>query len=78
MDPASRHSLADQANKNATSITTISVLDPLALGVLGIIVLLTATSPWRRFRRHPGDDPDEDTGPCHPTNFDLLPGTGKD
>jgi hypothetical protein len=80
MDQASRHSLADQANKNAKSITTISVLGPLALGVLGIILLLAATSPWRRFRRHRGDDPDddEDTGPAHPTNFDLLPGSGED
>jgi Porin PorA len=80
MDQASRHSLAGQANKNAKSITTISVLGPLALGVLGIILLLAATSPWRYFRRHPGDDPDddEDTGPAHPTNFDLLPGSGED
>jgi hypothetical protein len=76
MDPASRQSLADQANKNAKSITTISVLGPLALGVLGIILLLAATSPWRYFRRrHDEDaDDDEDTGP---TNFDLLPGSGE-
>jgi Porin PorA len=79
MSPASRHSLADQANKNATSITTLSVLGPLALGVLGIILLLAATSPWRYFRRHDGDeDDDEDTGPTHPTNFNLLPGSGED
>jgi hypothetical protein len=75
MDPASRHSLADQANKNAASITMISVLGPLALGVLGIILLLAATSPWRYLRRHDDADDDEDTGP---TSFDLLPGSGED
>ena len=80
MSPASRHSLADQADKNAQSITMLSVLGPLALGVLGIIILLlAATSPWRYFRRRDEDaDDDEDVGPTHPTNFDLLPGTGKD
>jgi hypothetical protein len=78
MDQASRHSLADQANKNAKSITTISVLGPLALGVLGIILLLAATSPWRYFRRHDEDPDDEDTGPTRPTNFNLLPGSGED
>jgi hypothetical protein len=78
MSPASRHSLADQANKNAASITTISVLGPLALGVLGIILLLAATSPWRYLRRHDDDADEQDTGPTQPTNFDLLPGSGED
>ena len=84
MDQASRHSLADQANKNANSIIMLSVLGPLALGVLGLILLLAATTPWRRFRRDDGDDADDDgdTGPDdsprRPSNFDLLPGSGKD
>jgi hypothetical protein len=79
MSPASRHSLADQANKNAAAITTISVLGPLALGVLGIILLLAATQPWRYLRRrHDDADDDEDPGLTHPTNFDLLPGSGED
>jgi hypothetical protein len=82
MDQPSRQSLADQANKNAKSITTISVLGPLALAVLGLILILAATSPWRRFRRHDGDDTDADLTPTEPphhnSNFDLLPGTGED
>ena len=76
MDQPSRQSLADQANKNAASITMLSVLGPLALGVLGLILLLLATSPWRRFRRHRDD---EDTGAHRPpSHFDLLPGTRED
>jgi hypothetical protein len=83
MTPGSRHSLADQANKNATSITTISVLGPLALGVLGIILLVVAFSPWRRFRRrdedsYGSDDPGPDDHPRGPSNFDLLPGSKQD
>ena len=76
MTPDSRHSLADQANKNATSITTISVLGPLALGILGIILLILAFSPWRYFRR-PDEDADDDE-PRGPSNFDLLPGSKED
>jgi Porin PorA len=79
MTPGSRHSLADQANKNAQSITMISVLGPLALGVLGIILLVLALAPWRRFR-HRDDDPDApgpDDQPRGPSNFDLLPGSGE-
>jgi len=82
MTPGSRHSLADQANKNARSIATISVLGPLALGVLGVILLILATSPWRRFRRHRGgdgydEDPGGDDSP-RPSNFELLPGSEQD
>ena len=76
MTPGSRHSLADQANKNAQSITVLSVLGPLALGVLGIILLVLALAPWRRFRRR-DDDPDDDDEPRGPSNFDLLPGSGE-
>jgi hypothetical protein len=79
MTPGSRHSLADQANKNAQSITVLSVLGPLALGVLGIILLVLALAPWRRFRRR-DDDPDApgpDDHPRGPSNFDLLPGSGE-
>lgn len=79
MTPGSRHSLADQANKNAQSITVLSVLGPLALGVLGIILLVLALAPWRRFR-HRDDDPDlpgPDDHPRGPSNFDLLPGSGE-
>ncbi|HEY2521093.1 MAG TPA: DUF3068 domain-containing protein [Streptosporangiaceae bacterium] len=76
MTPDSRHSLADQANKNAQSITVLSVLGPLALGVLGIILLVLATSPWRRFRR-PDEDADGDE-PRGPSSFDLLPGSKED
>ncbi len=79
MTPASRHSLADQADKNAQSITTISVLGPLALGVLGLILLGLALAPWRRYRRR--DEDSDDTGsddhPRGPSNFDLLPGSGE-
>jgi DUF3068 family protein len=82
MTPASRHSLADQASKNAQSITTISVLGPLALGILGIILLILAFSPWRRFRRrdedsYDSDGPGSDDQPRGPSNFDLLPGSGE-
>lgn len=77
MAPASRHSLADQANKNAQSITVLSVLGPLALGVLGIILLILALAPWRRVRR-PDDDSRDDDEPRGPSNFDLLPGSGGD
>jgi hypothetical protein len=76
MSPASRHSLADQANKNAQSIATISVLGPLALGVLGLILLVLAFAPWRRFRRR-DDEPSDDDQPRGPSNFDLLPGSGE-
>ena len=48
MDQASRQSLAKQANKNAANITTISVLGPVALVVLGLILLLGATTPDRK------------------------------
>jgi hypothetical protein len=52
------------------------------LGVLGIILLILATSPWRRFRRHHDDDgsnegPDGDDSP-RPSNFELLPGSDQD
>ena len=76
MTPASRHSLAAQANKNAQSITTISVLGPVALGVLGIILLILALAPWRRLRRP--DDSHDDDEPRGPSNFDLLPGSRED
>ena len=78
MTAGSRHSLAKQADKNAQSIATISVLGPLALGVLGIILLILATAPWRRFRRHRDDGYDEDPDgddPPRPSNFELLPGS---
>jgi hypothetical protein len=82
MGQASRQSLASQANKNATSIAEISVLGPLALGILGLILLLTATTPWRYLRRPRHDDQEEDTRPAepphHPSNFDLLPGPDQD
>ena len=82
MDQASRQSLASQANKNAASIAEISVLGPVALGILGLILLLTATTPWRYLRRPGHDDQDEDTRPAepphHPSNFDLLPGPDQD
>ena len=77
MTPGSRHSPADQANKNARSIATISVLGPLALGVLGIILLVLAFAPWRRFR-HDDEDPAPDDQPRGPSNFDLLPGSRED
>jgi len=76
MDQASRQSLAAQANKNAQSITTISVLGPVALGVLGIILLILALAPWRRLRRP--DDSHDDDEPRGPSNFDLLPGSRED
>jgi hypothetical protein len=79
MDQASRQSLAKQANKNAASITTISVLGPVALVVLGLILLLTATTPWRYLRRPGAEDDNEDPGSGDPpSNFDLLPGSGQD
>jgi Porin PorA len=79
MDQASRQSLAKQANKNAANITTISVLGPVALVVLGLILLLTATTPWRYLRRPgaEGDDPDPGSDEP-PSNFDLLPGADHD
>jgi hypothetical protein len=77
MTPGSRHSLADQANKNAQSITMISVAGPLGLGVLGIILLVVALAPWRRFRPRP-DEPATDDEPPGPSNFDLLPGSKAD
>jgi hypothetical protein len=70
MDQASRQSLANQANKNAKSIAEVSVLGPVGLGILGLIVLLFAFTPWRHLRRRPHDPDDE--GPSH---FDLLPGS---
>jgi Porin PorA len=75
MDQASRQSLAKQANQNAANITTISVLGPVALVVLGLILLLTATRPWRYLRRprDEGDDVDPDADDP-PSNFELLPG----
>ena len=79
MDQASRQSLAKQANKNAANITTISLLGPVALGVLGLILLLVATTPWRYIRRTRNEDDDTDTGSDEPpSNFDLLPGPGQD
>jgi hypothetical protein len=79
MDQASRQSLAKQANKNAANITTISVLGPVALVVLGLILLLGATTPWRYLRRPGAEDDDEDTGSGDPpSNFDLLPGPDRD
>lgn len=79
MDQASRQSLAKQANKNAANITTISVLGPVALVVLGLILLLGATTPWRYIRRTRNEDDDTDTGSDEPpSNFDLLPGPGQD
>ena len=76
MDQASRQSLAAQANKNASSITMVSLAGPLGLGVLGLLLLVAATSPWRHLRR---DDPDdEDPGHGPPSSFDLLPGHGQD
>jgi Porin PorA len=71
MDQTSRQSLADLASKNAKSIAMVNVLGPLGLGVLGLILLLFAFTPWRHLRRHPTTNDDE-TGPSH---FDLLPGT---
>ncbi len=59
MDQASRQSLAKQANKNAANITTISVLGPVALVVLGLILLLVATTPWR-YSAAPGAEDDDD------------------
>src|ERR1700761_3247121 len=77
MDQASRQSLAAQANKNAQSITMVSLLGPVGLGVLGLVLLLLATSPWRYLRRDQDDpDPDPDHGEP-PSNFDLLPGPGR-
>ena len=79
MDQASRQSLAKQANKNAANITTISVLGPVALVVLGLILLLGATTPWRYLRRPGAEDDNEDTGSGDPpSNFDLLPGPDRD
>ncbi len=79
MDQASRQSLAKQANKNAANITTISVLGPVALVVLGLILLLTATTPWRYLRRPGAEDDNEDPGSDDPpSNFDLLPGSDQD
>jgi hypothetical protein len=79
MDQASRQSLADQANKNASSITTISVLGPVSLGILGLISLLLATSPWRYARRRDDGQDDAEPGPGEPpSNFDLLPGSGRE
>jgi hypothetical protein len=85
MDQSSRQSLASQANKNAASITMVSVLGPLALGVLGIINLLAGTTPWQYLRRPRADgdhDGDQDTAPGdspdRPSNFDLLPGREQD
>jgi hypothetical protein len=70
MDQASRQSLAKQANKNAANITTISVLGPVALVVLGLILLLGATTPWRYIRRTRNEDDDTDTGSDEPpSNF---------
>ncbi|HEX3750789.1 MAG TPA: DUF3068 domain-containing protein [Streptosporangiaceae bacterium] len=69
MNQASRQSLADLASKNAKSIAEIGLLGPVGLGILGIILLLLAFTPWRHLRRHNTDD---DPGPSH---FDLLPGS---
>jgi hypothetical protein len=64
MDQASRQSLAKQANKNAANITTISVLGPVALVVLGLVLLLGATTPWRYLRR-PGAERVVSGGGCN-------------
>ena len=69
MDQTSRQSLANLANRNAKSITMVGLLGPAALGVLGLILLLFAFTPWRHLRRPPHD---ADDGPSH---FDLLPGS---
>jgi hypothetical protein len=72
MDQTSRQSLANLANKNAKSIATVGLLGPAALGILGLILLLFAFTPWRHLRRHTTTTDDDETGPSH---FDLLPGT---
>ncbi|MBV9796074.1 MAG: DUF3068 domain-containing protein [Actinobacteria bacterium] len=77
MDQASRQSLAATADKNASSITMVNLAGPLGLGVLGLLLLVAATSPWRYLRRAP-DPGDEDLGQDPPSNFDLLPGHGQD
>jgi hypothetical protein len=67
MGQASRQSLANLAAKNATSIAEVKVIGPLGLGILGLIGLLLAFTPWRHLRR----GRDDQTSPSH---FDLLPG----
>jgi hypothetical protein len=48
----------------------ISLLGPLGLGILGLILLLFAFTPWRHLRRPTTND--DETGSSH---FDLLPGS---
>jgi hypothetical protein len=49
------------------------------LVVLGLILLLTATTPWRYLRRPGAEDDNDDPGSGDPpSNFDLLPGSDQD
>jgi hypothetical protein len=86
MDQASRQSLAATANKNASSIMMVSVAGPAGLGLLGLLLLVAASSPWRYQRRDADTDYDSDAGSGSdggdaghdpPSNFDLLPGHGQ-
>jgi hypothetical protein len=67
MNQASRQFQANLANKNAKSIAMVGLLGPLGLGILGLILLLFAFTPWRHLRRRRDDD-------AEPSDFDLLPG----
>ena len=50
MTPASQRSLAEVARQNAASITTVRRTGPLGAIVLGVLLILAGTVPFRRLR----------------------------
>ena len=50
MTPASQRALAEVARQNAASITTVRQTGPLGAIVLGVLLILAGTVPFRRPR----------------------------
>ena len=48
MSASSQRQLAALASKNAASIATLRKTGPLGCGILGLILILAATIPFRR------------------------------
>ena len=62
MTDASRRALAAEASKNAASITAQRVTGPLGGGVLGLLLILAATVPFRRRPARAANDSLENDG----------------